>query len=64
MNDFAYVAIIIAFFALAALFVKACDRIIGPDELSDAPRATTPSGHAPPAKTPGDPVGRGDARAA
>jgi hypothetical protein len=41
MNDFAYVAIIIAFFALAALFVKACDRIIGPDELSDAPPATT-----------------------
>jgi len=39
MNDVSYVAIIIAFFALAALFVKACDRIIGPDELSQAPRA-------------------------
>jgi len=32
MNDFAFVAIILAFFALAALFVVACDRIIGEDE--------------------------------
>jgi hypothetical protein len=39
MNDFAYVAIIIAFFMLAGLFVKACDRIIGPDEQSAAPAA-------------------------
>jgi hypothetical protein len=31
-NDFTFVAIMIAFFALAALFVVACDRIIGPDE--------------------------------
>lgn len=36
MNDFAYVAIIFAFFALAALFVKACDRIIGPEERLEA----------------------------
>lgn len=39
MNDFAYVAIIVAFFALAGLFVKACDRIIGSDEQSAAPVA-------------------------
>jgi hypothetical protein len=32
MNDFAFVAIIVAFFAVAALFVVACDRIIGTDE--------------------------------
>jgi hypothetical protein len=32
MNDFAFVAIILAFFAVAALFVVACDRIIGDDE--------------------------------
>ena len=32
MNDFALVAIILAFFALAVLFVRACDRIIGPEE--------------------------------
>jgi hypothetical protein len=33
-NDFAYVAILIAFFAVAALFVIACDKIIGPDEIA------------------------------
>jgi hypothetical protein len=32
MNDFAFVAIILAFFAASALFVQACDRIIGGDE--------------------------------
>lgn len=32
MNDFAFVAMILGFFALAALFVGACDRIIGADE--------------------------------
>jgi len=39
MNDFAFVAIIVAFFAVAVLFVAACDRIIGPDE--DALTRTT-----------------------
>ena len=29
MADILFVAILIAFFALAALFVRACDRIIG-----------------------------------
>ena len=31
MADLAYLAVIIAFFAVAAAFVVACDRIIGPD---------------------------------
>jgi hypothetical protein len=31
MADLIYVAVIIAFFGLAALFVVACDRIIGAD---------------------------------
>jgi hypothetical protein len=31
-NDIAYLAIMIAFFALAALFVIACDKIIGSDD--------------------------------
>jgi hypothetical protein len=31
-NDVTYVAIMVAFFALAALFVVACDKIIGSDE--------------------------------
>jgi hypothetical protein len=33
-NDVTYVAILIAFFAVAALFVIACDKIIGPDEVA------------------------------
>ncbi len=31
-NDIAFVVIMIAFFAVAALFVIACDKIIGSDE--------------------------------
>jgi hypothetical protein len=36
-NDVTFVLILLAFFAISALFVVACDRIIGPDEatLSD-----------------------------
>ncbi len=33
MADVLFVAVVVAFFALAALFVVACDRIVGPDEL-------------------------------
>ena len=38
MADLLFVAVIIAFFAVCVLLVKACDRIIGPDEgrLDDA----------------------------
>lgn len=32
MADLIYLAVTLAFFAVAALFVVACDRIIGPDE--------------------------------
>jgi hypothetical protein len=32
MADLLFVAVIIAFFAVCLLFVKACDRVIGPDE--------------------------------
>jgi hypothetical protein len=32
MADLTYVAVLLAFFSLAALFVGACDRIVGPDE--------------------------------
>ena len=31
MADIVLIAVLIAFFSLAALFVAACDRIIGPD---------------------------------
>ncbi|HEX4491043.1 MAG TPA: hypothetical protein VH914_07550 [Acidimicrobiia bacterium] len=40
MQDVIFVAILVAFFALAALFVRACDRIIGDEtESTDSPRA-------------------------
>lgn len=35
MADVLFVAVVVAFFAFAAVFVVACDRIIGPDELPD-----------------------------
>ncbi len=31
MQDVIFVAILVAFFALAVVFVKACEHIIGPD---------------------------------
>ena len=34
MADLVYLLITVGFFALAALFVKACEAIIGPDELA------------------------------
>jgi|1186.fasta_scaffold701665_1 hypothetical protein len=39
MADVVFVAVILAFFALAALLVRACERIIGPDELAAVPAA-------------------------
>ena len=41
MNDLAFLAILVAFFALAALFVRGCDRIIGTEEegYTEAPSA-------------------------
>jgi hypothetical protein len=41
MSDLVFVAIIVTFFALAALFVKACDRIIGPEEHTAAESPTS-----------------------
>lgn len=35
MADVLFVVVVVAFFALAAAFVVACDRIIGPDQLPD-----------------------------
>jgi hypothetical protein len=34
MADVIFVAAIVAFFALSALYVTWCDRIIGPDDFS------------------------------
>jgi hypothetical protein len=34
MADLIYIAVLLAFFAVAGLFVVACDRIIGPDDVA------------------------------
>lgn len=44
MNDLAFVTIMVAFFALAALFVAACDRIVGPDDQTLTP-SSAPEPH-------------------
>lgn len=46
MADVVYLLVIAAFFALAALFVKACEAIIGPDELA-APAVVDATGSEP-----------------
>lgn len=35
MGDLVFIAVTVAFFALAAGLVKVCDHIIGPDDLSE-----------------------------
>jgi hypothetical protein len=35
MQDVLFIVVVLAFFAVATLFVVACDHIIGPDEDSD-----------------------------
>lgn len=37
MPDVLFVSVLLAFFALAMVFVRACERIIGPDLESEAP---------------------------
>jgi len=34
MADLVYLLIMVSFFAVAALFVRACEAIIGPDEFA------------------------------
>jgi hypothetical protein len=34
MSDFIYIAVMILFFVLCALYVHLCDRMIGPDEMA------------------------------
>ena len=33
MTDVIFVAVVIAFFAIAFAYVRGCERIVGPDEL-------------------------------
>lgn len=47
MGDVIFVATIVAFFALAAAYVGACARIIGPDEpVGHQPEPAEPEGAA------------------
>jgi hypothetical protein len=39
MADVVFVALALAFFALCVLYVRWCDLIIGPDEVTSAPSA-------------------------
>jgi hypothetical protein len=47
MADLLFVAVILVFFALCVLLVKACDRIIGPDETSVADTVGSALGEEP-----------------
>ena len=38
MHDLVFVAVVLAFFALAALFVAACERIVGRAPLDEKSR--------------------------
>ena len=40
MSDLIYVALVVTFFAVAMLLVRACEHIIGPDEPAATPAAT------------------------
>lgn len=43
MADLIYVSIIVAFFALCVMYLKWCDRIIGPDDLdAERDRSSSP----------------------
>ena len=40
MADLLFILIVVGFFGLMVLLVKACDRIIGPDEPYESPETT------------------------
>ena len=42
MSDVVFIAVIVVFFVLCALYVQLCDRMIGPDELALAGKDTDP----------------------
>jgi hypothetical protein len=52
MQDIVYMLLLVVVFAVLALFVVACDRIIGPDETALAESAP---------RTPVDPAAEGSA---
>lgn len=42
MGDLVFLAIVVAFFGLAVLFVRGCEAILGPDETAAAPSTAAP----------------------
>ena len=46
MTDVLFLAVLVAFFAVAVVFVRACERIIGPDLETDTPVDETGSDRA------------------
>jgi len=47
MSDVIFIAVVLAFFALTALYVRLCDNMLGPDEMTtdtEPEAATTVSG--------------------
>jgi hypothetical protein len=40
MSDVVFIAVMVVFFVLCALYVQLCDRMIGPDELALAGKDT------------------------
>jgi hypothetical protein len=42
LADLVFVLIVLGFFAAAAAFVRACERIVGPDELAGPDELTGP----------------------
>jgi len=56
MNDFAFVGIMLAFFALASLFVAGCDRIIGTEEEAFAAATSSSDPEAAPVASSGMPA--------
>ncbi len=50
MGDVLFLAILVAFFGLAVVFVRACDRIVGPDvgavDTTETADVTTPTENA------------------
>ena len=61
MADVAYILVMVGFFALAAAFVVACERIIGSTSPYDAQRGDAPTAPAPtpsePDRKPGETAG-------
>jgi len=47
MADLLFILIVVGFFGLMVLLVKACDRIIGPDEPYESPEPSDASDSEP-----------------